>query len=229
MLLSEIFSYITTLDSANINIGNDDGVLSGKYYTKTINAVNLALIELYTQFPIKKRIMTIQLYSHITEYFLDSKYAATNTESSELYKYITDTSSNPFYNDVIHVDVIYNEVGEKLYLNKEDEPLSLYTPAFNIIQHPYPTNSNAIFVSYSALPRTIEQTVDPDTYEVELPRQVLNLFLLFVDHKLLASVNKEASTKKLNEYIAMLAKAQTTALFLADETANTKIEALGWE
>ena len=228
MLLSELFSYITTLDSANTAIGDEDGRLAGKHYTKTINAINLALIELYTQFPIKQRIVTIQLYAHITEYFLDSKYAQTNTSSTETYKYIADTSGNTFYDDVIAVDLIYNEIGEAFSLNKENEPLSLYTPAYNVIQHPYPKDSNAIFVTYRALPRKILSTVDADTYIVDIPMQVLNLFLAFVNHKLLASIDSEKSTLKLNEYIGLLAKAKTMNLFLADETANQKLEASGW-
>ncbi len=228
MILSRLFNYIASLDSALTNIGSEDGVLASTYYNKTINAINLALIELYTEFPIKQRGMTIQLYSHITEYFLHSDYAATNTTSTEIYKYITDTASNPFLDDVIHVERIFNEEGEEQILNKDNEAYSLYTPAYNIIQHPYPSSDNAIFVAYRALPKTIEYNVTPDTYEVELPVQLLNLCLLFVAHKLLESVDPALAATKLSEYITLLQQAKTRGLFLNDEAVNQKLEDLGW-
>jgi hypothetical protein len=230
MLLADLFSYISTLDSSSINIGGDDnGDIASNHYPKVINAINLAMIDLYTEFPVKVRGMTIQLYSHITEYYLDSDYAATNTESTEVYKYITDTANNPFTDDVIHIVTAFNEEGEEFYLNNEEESLSLYTPSYDILQHPYPSSENAVFLTYKALPTKIPTNSDVDTYKVGLPRQLLNLLLVYVNYKLLSSVNKEESMAKLNEYLSLVTKAKTNGLFLSDEAANTKIEDSKWE
>jgi len=230
MLLSQLLSYVVTLDSAMINIGGaEDGTVPAKYTLKTINALNIAMIEMYTNFPVKQRNMVIQLYSHITEYFLSSKYATTNTLSTETYKYIKDSATNPFLDDVIHIERVFNEEGQEFKLNKEDDPYSLFTPSYNVIQHVYPSNENALFLSYRALPKTIPVAADPDTYEVDIPLQLVNLLVMFTDHKLLAATDKKASSYKLQEYLLQLQKAKTTDLFLADTSVNGKLEDSGWE
>ena len=230
MLLSELFSYITTLDSANTNIGEDDGNLAGKHYTKVVNAINLGLIEMYSQFPIEERSLIIQLYAHITNYRLHPDFAQTNTTSAEVYKYIQDSSSNPFVrNDVSKITYVSNEIGTELPINTNSDDTSVYTPAYNILHHPYPSDSNAVTVSYRALPKTVPASADPDTYEVALPAQILNLFLVYVNHKLLASINSQESAAKLKEYLGLLALAKTTGLFMQDNFSNQKIEVNGWE
>ena len=69
-------------------------------------------------------------------------------------------------------------------MNTDADTYSLYTPGYNILQHPYPDDNNAIVIAYRSLPDLISVDVDPDTYDVQLPTQLLNLFLLFVNHKL---------------------------------------------
>ena len=231
MLLSDLFSYIATLDSAAINIGGDDeGMIAGKHYPKVINAINLAMIELYTEFPIRERSLAIQLYEHITEYELHPDYAQTNTASTEIYKYIQDSSFDPFIeNNVIKIERVYDEEGTELSINKDEDIYSLYTPAYNILQHPYPSDDNAIVLTYRSLPETISVDVVPETYEVLLPRQLLNLALIFINHKLLSSVNKQESLAKLNEYASALNLAKSRSLFRQDDFPNDKIEAMGWE
>ena len=231
MLLSKLFSYIATLDSAQINIGGDDeGLIAGKHYPKVINAANLALIEMYKEFPIRERSLAIQLYAHITEYILDPDYAQTNTASTEIYKYIQDSVYDPFEeNNVIKIERVYDEEGTELTLNTDLDTYSLYTPAYNILQHPYPDNDNSVVITYRSLPDTIPIEVDPDTYTVELPRQLLNLFLLYTNYKLLSSVNKQEAQVKYNEYLAALAQAKMQGLFRLDDFPNQKLEALGWE
>jgi len=231
MLLSSLFSYIATLDSASINIGGDDeGIITGKHYPKVINAINLGLIDLYTEFPIRERALTIQLYSNITNYILDPKYAQTNTASTELYKYIQDSSFDPFTeNNIIKIERVYDEEGTELSLNSDIDDYSLYTPAYNILQHPYPNDENAVVLTYRALPTTVPVVVDPDTYDVALPSQLLNLFLIFVNHKLLSSVNKQESMLKLNEYTVALNLAKSRNLFNEDDFPNQKLEVSGWE
>jgi hypothetical protein len=230
MFLSDLFSHIATLDSASINIGGDDeGLIAGIHYPKVINAINLALIELYKEFPVKEKGLVIQLYAHITNYMLHSDYADSNTTSTATWKYIQDTTFDPFVDDVIHITSVQDEDGEQLPLNTSNNTYSLYTPEYNVIQHPYPDDENAIFVAYRASPKKIPITgLDPDTYEVDLPVSLLNLFLLFVNHKLLSSVNPQESLAKLNEYINMVNNSKNLGLFLTDNTTNEKLEDSGW-
>ena len=230
MLLSDLFSYIATLDSASLDLDTDgDGVIVAAHYPKVINAVNLGLTQLYSEFPVKEKSIVIQLYSHIANYTLTSEYAESNVSSTQPYKYIMDTTFDPFQDDISLILSITNEGGEELPINQGNELYSLYTPSYNTIQHPYPDNENAIYVTYKALHLDIPKTADPSTYLVDLPTTILPLLLLYVNHKLLASVNKEESMAKLTEYIGALRNAKTQGLFVMDGTVNEKLEASGWE
>ena len=59
--------------------------------------------------------------------------------------------------------------------------------------------------------------------------QLLPLLLIYVNHKLLASVNKEDSMAKLTEYIGSVRNAKTLGLFHGHGIVNEKLEAQGWE
>jgi hypothetical protein len=228
LLLSDIFSNIVTLDSFSLNLGDATGTLNVIHYPKVLNAVNLGLIEMYKEFPIKERSLTIQQYAHITEYTLSSEYAQTNTSSLQPYKYIADTPYNPFQDDVLKVEKIFNEIGEEHYINDEKEPTSLYTPSYNTIQHPYPNSNNAMFVHYRAAPVKILSTVIPATYEVDLPIQLLDIFLVWVAYRLLTGVDKPAASAKLGEYMLLKQATKNLVTFRTEESGNQKIENNGW-
>jgi len=228
MLLTDIFSNITTLDSANTNLADPTGVLATEHYPKVINAINRALIEIYSQFPVKEKMLTVQLFAHISEYMLTTEYADTNTDSTQPYRYIMDTSFDPYDNEVLKIQTITNEEGTELALNQANDSYSLYTPSYNVVQHPYPTNENAIFVTYHALPKTIPMDVVPATYDVDIPGHVLNLFLIFVAHKVLTSINPKEAAFKLNEYMNLLISTKNLGLFVKENSSNEKFEANGW-
>lgn len=230
MLLSDVFSYISTLDSASIDLDTDgDGIIVSANYTKVINAINLGLTSLYAEFPINEKLMVVQLYAHITDYILHSDYAETNTESDKLYKYIMDTTFEPFADDILNILTVSNEGGIQLPLNQNNQLYSVYTPRYNVIQHPFPDDENAIFITYKATHPMISVSSDPATYEVNIPPQVLPLLLVYVNHKLLASINKEESMLRLQEYNALIQNAKTLGLFLKEGSNNEKLDNNGWE
>ncbi len=229
MLLSELFSYIVTLDSASIDLDTEgDGIITPYNYPKVINAINLGLTSLYTEFPIKEKMTVVQLFAHITEYILHTDYAETNTTSTEPYLYIMDTTFDPFVNDVIKIQTVSNEGGCEYPLNESSQLYSVYTPEYNIIQHPFPDDENAIFITYRAAHPPIPITAVPASQIIEIPPQLLPLILIYINHKLLASINKEESMAKLQEYMSLVANAKTLSLFNNEGSNNLKLEQNGW-
>lgn len=229
MLLLDLFGYVSNIESHSLNLGGaDDGTIETKYHPKVIRAINLSLLELYKEFPIKQKSLVIQLYPQLTKYTLHNDFATTNTVSSEIIKYIVDSPFEPFQNDVLKIEKVFNEDGEEFTLNNDSDELSLYTPEFNVLQHPFPQAENAIFVQYRALPVTIPTSSDPTTYDVSLPDTLLNLCLLYIGYKLLTTVNKKEASEKFGEYLLALQQAKTQSLFRVSESANEKLEVAGW-
>lgn len=227
MLLSEIFSHVVMLESAGLNLSNPLGSLDRKWYPKVINALNLAMVEMHKEFPIKEDVLYVQLQDSMSKYLLHNDYAVQNVTSTATPKFIIDTPSKVYENDLLKIERIFNEIGEEFPLNDEDNEFSLYTPAYNVIQHPYPNSSNAIVVVYRVLPKLVPIDQVGDQY-VDLPLQLLNLVLVWMNYKLLVGVNKKDSQDKLAEYLASLQLAKQNGLFRTDETANTKLEHFGW-
>lgn len=228
MLLSEIFSYVSELDSASLDMDTDgDGVIVSAHYNKVIKAINLGLMSLYSEFPIKEKMVVVQLHAHITDYLLTTEFSATN--GTAVYKYIMDTTFDPFVEDILKILVVSDEGGSELPLNTNNQLYSVYTPQYNMVQHPFPDDDNAIFITYRARHPEIAFDATPSTYDVFIPGQLLPLLLVFINHKLLASVNKEDSIAKLNEYFGLVSSAKTLGLFNQESSSNEKLDNNGWE
>jgi len=229
MFLSELFSYIATIDSASIDLDTDgDGIIATDNYTQVINAINLGLTDLYKEFPIKEKVMVVQLYAHITDYLLTRDFAETNDSSTQPYKYIMDTTFDPFYDDIITILSISNEGGQEYPINQNNQLYSMYLPQFNLVQHPFPDDENAIFIGYRAKHVTIATDATPATQVVDIPASLLSLLLLYVTHKLLAGINREDSIAKLQEYTTLLLHTQAIGVFVAESSSNEKFDNNGW-
>lgn len=229
MILDDLFGYIAEIDSASLDLDTDgDGVITAANVPKVIKAINLGLLQLYMEFPIREKMVVVQLYAHITDYLLTFAYAETNTEGSEPYKYIMDTIFDPFADDILKIQSVTDEGGQELPLNTNNQIWSLFTPAHNIIQHPYPNDENAIFIAYRARHPEIAIDAVAATYDVAIPPQVLPLLLLFVHHKLVASVNQKESMEKLQEYMLQMKNISNLIMFNEESSANEKLTQNGF-
>jgi len=230
VLLSELFNYVVTLDSSSLDLDTDgDGVIKAAAYPKVINAINLGLTSLYNEFPVRERAVNVQLYDHITQYTLSSQFAQANTDSTETIKYVQDSAAYPFEDDISIILSVTTELGLELPMNNNSEISSIYTPYYNVIQHPYPNDDNAIGVVYKAKHQEIPKTANAATYVVYIPMQILPMLLLFINHKLLAAINKEESMAKLTEYVGALNNAKNLGLFARDAIQNNKLSVSGWD
>lgn len=143
---------------------------------KLIAHINICLTELYTRFPLLTKEFTLIQYSNITEYWINSKFAKTNTQSSEPYKYILDSDKYPFIDDLIRFECIYDEMGDEVIINNSTECNVTATPAMDMLQIPDPIDTNAWFVSY----RANHPVVTRDTKTLLLPTNFKPALLAYV-------------------------------------------------
>lgn len=232
MLLSEIFESISYGELANLYAGTAaDGEIAEKHYPKILANINLGLVELHKRFPILLKQVNIQLYEHISTYVLDKKYAQSNTSSTVTYKYIMDSSYFPFNNDVIRITRVANEDCCYYPLNTESDPLSLFTPAYNTVQIPYPIKENAIAVEYQAYPARIPlNTTDIENYEVEFPEFLLEPLLTFINYKMFTNVgmDKPEAPNYMQKFELECRRISDLGVFNLDHDLNLKLECRGW-
>ena len=242
MKLSDLFDQLAYGELSQLSMGGREGsgILESDYHL-VVPHINLGLTELFKQFPLKQEEVFIQQYDHIQIYYLDSKYSerykpeiwvGEGTDPIDKY-YIMDSEHEPFNDNVLQVERVFNEDGQEYYFNDRNEPYSVLTPSYNSIQIPYPMNENVMNVIYRASHPKIElKGLDPDKQEVDLPLSHLEPLLLYVAarvHSVQPSLEGQndgnAYYAKFKESIRQL---HELALVNKDATTHERLYESGW-
>lgn len=237
MYLSKLFHQLGTGEIASYFLGSElaAGNIGKKYWPEIINHVNIGLTCLHTEFPLQEKELILQQYDHITKYRLTSEYAETNTASKVKYKYIKDSRFEPFQDDVLRIERVYDECYRDGYpLNDRTACDSLYTPGFNVLQVPTPCAHRTLFVIYRAdhveIPIDIS---DPSKVLVDIPRSLEEALLTYVAHRYLSSKNTEIASnlaaRMYAKYVSICQKIDEKDLILQSHgDINTHPQIQGW-
>lgn len=233
MKLSELFAQLSYGELRQTHIGNDGcGDLDPKYYKEIISHINLGLSDLHKKFPLRTQEVFIQQYSHISIYHLDRRYAETNTESTEPYKYIKDSVDEPFLDDAIRIERVYDENGDEFYINDGTNGWSVFLPNHLSIQHPQPDDANTMSVIYRANHVKIAPNVDPDEQEITLPQVFIQPLLYYVAGRVFAGMNSGDSWGTSANYMSMYENACNDLKFYGvynvENDSSTRIKDNGW-
>lgn len=241
MKLSTIFTQLTHGELSQLNIGGSDGLgIQACDYDKIVSYVNLGLIELYKRFLLKEAEVVVQQYDQIQTYYLEGKYAATS-DSNEPIKYIEDSIYQPFMDDVLKIEQVFNELGIPLIENQDgcmscwssEGPLHpVYTPSYNSIQVPQPEKENQMIVTYRASHEEIlVPGLDPETTEVRIPPGLLEALVLYIGARVYAGMNSDQNAEGNNYYAKFEASCQKytdLGLVKRDDNTNAKLDCAGW-
>jgi len=233
MKLSDLFEQLTYGELSSVFMGGVDNIgIEPDKYNQIIPHVNLGLIELYKRFPLRTEEVIIKLYDQIQVYYLEWKYAQTNTESTEPIKYIDDSIYQPFNSNVLKIDSVHDEDGQELFLNDTNEYWSVHTPSYNSILIPYPDSENSLSVLYRAGPKKIEITnLDPTTQDVDIPPGLLEPLLFYIAGRVFSNLNSDGKvegntyTQKFEQAIKQI---ELSGLYKRDNTSNLKLPKQGW-
>jgi len=233
MFLSDLFEQLQYGELSQLSMGGTDNIgIQPCDYPKVIPHINLGLIELYKRFPLKREEVVIQQYDEIQIYYLDSKYAVTNTEATPYKKYLIDSAYQPFKDNVLKIEKVFNEDGQELYNSEMDEYWSIQIPFYNAIQIPYPEKENQMIATYRAShPKLPIQDLDPTTAEVAIPPGMLEPLLLFIAARVYANKTTEGGQEGqmyLAKFEAACKKIEELGLSNIDRTKNTKLDKNGW-
>ncbi len=184
--LADIFDDLSTGELSQFSFSgaiDAPGGIQPSDYPTLVRHTNRALVNLFTRFCLKEREVTIGMHDEISFYILDSKYAQSNTDSGELIKWIEDTPENPFTNDILRIQEVYNEVGDKLPINDLNQEDSVFLPTYKTLQIPNPASDDSVFVTYRAKHTDIPIDADPETTEVEIPVYCVEPLLTYIAYR----------------------------------------------
>lgn len=246
MKLTEIFYHLSTGELSQLSIGGGtSGEISATNQDRIVAHLNLGLTALYTRFLLKERKVRVSLQADRLVYPLARKYAASNDASTEPVKFLWDTSSDPFLDDVLKIEQVFTAYGIEMPLNARTQ-YSLTTPSMATLGVPQEIAELApdlpeelkttwVMVNYRAshpIIDTLSATFDPETYDVELPYSHLMALLYFVASRLHNPIGMINEFHSGNSYAAKY-EAECQRLELANVRIDTisqdnKLERNGW-
>jgi len=176
--LQEIFDDLAAGPLANLSlVDSTTQSIKEKDYTKVLSYINRALTELHKRFLLRTGQVVVQLHPDVIHYALRSKFAESNTSSTEPIKYIMDTSDRPFEDDIIKIEQVFSELGEEYPINDSSQNYPVYTPEFDVISLlPIGDIPQAVVVVYRAKYPKIIPTVtafNPETVELNIPDWII--------------------------------------------------------
>ena len=232
MLLSTIFEHLTHGELRQLPIGGSEqqeGITEDKY-PAIVSYINLALIEIYTKFPLKLDTVVIQQYANITNYVISSMNAVANTESDRV-KYVIDSASVPFQDNILKIESITDEAGTVIPLNVPSDITSILVTDYNAIQIKYPEATKAISVTYRATHEQIGiEGLIPANVDIAIPPSLVQALLMFIAYR--ATIGTSEGDMDSTNYLAKFEHAcnKVIAKDVVNETeyVNTRPEVNGW-
>lgn len=234
MTLAEIFEQLTYGELSSLKMGGFAGEeVSEENQRQVLAHINIALNELYKRFFLSSKQLMVELYDHISLYKLHSNFAVQNRLSGERYKYIIDSEYDPFQDDILKIEEVFNSDGCKVCLNDLNEPCSLFTPHYDTLQVPLPFEGSFISVHYRASHPRLKYSkgMDPEKIEVNIPEGLLEALLLYVGYRATRSMGGETGqegTQYLELFEASCAKARELGMQITPQYSNLKLDYRGW-
>lgn len=244
MTLKEIFDQLSYGELSQISMGGSGNTgINKSNWERVLASVNLGLTELHKRFLLREGRIDILLQTGKTTYMMDKKYAVANRESVGVVKYLQDSFEEPFQNDLLKIERVYDELGNELGLNQGGDQDSLLrtscrTPSYNTLVLPPELKGSKVTVVYRANHPIIlkEQGFFAlQDVEVALPYSHLEALLLYVASRIMNPIGVSGSQGQFHEgnnYSAKFEAAcqmlESTNLRIDQSEHNTRLERNGW-
>lgn len=206
MKLKELFQNLALGELAGSPFVELNGYeLDSTKLPRVIHAINQALTYIHTTFHIKQNQVVIQLKDAQANYYLDSDYAVSN-HTSTFPKYILDTESDKYNDDVLSILGVFGIDGTSFPLNDPYAIGSVFTPEFNCIQVPEDIKAagyRQIVVVYKANHSKIDLKEPLDSrVTINLPSSYDSLLQAYVAYTLYMNMAGEGQMNKGSQYFA---------------------------
>lgn len=204
MLVSDVINLAKTSELKQLAIRNDTSAILG--------FINLGMLELYKRFPLKQEEAIITMRDGKSEYFLNGSDS--------------DVEMNSFTNFLI-VSECWDEAGNKLTLNDENDPLAIMTPSYNSVEVPNVANGEKLSIIY----RTSVDFATALDDDLLLPPQLLEALLYYIGFKGHSSITADVKAENNSYFIRFeqsCNRVLQTGLILPDDMESTMFETRGF-
>lgn len=202
MILQECLDKLARGKIGNLAIC-ENGKIKEKYLPKVIDAINEALLRIYTQLPIKENSVLLELYEGRTEYELTSEHSVRNAKGTifDPYDYyIRDTEHHPFMDDILVITEVQDDLDRKRSINDPEDPLSVYVPESNLISVNFTNSVRVLNIIYRAKHKLL--TLEDLNSKVDLPDNLFGALLSYTAFTIHSDMNTETAVSNAQKYFA---------------------------
>lgn len=239
LLTSELIRRLALGELSNLKMASaGDGTIAEADRPKVLLQINNALTELFTRFVLSEREIVVNTQTTIVQYYLRYEFAQSNSESSQPILYLDDSGLVDWDGRIVKINKVFDGFGREHYLNKENEPLSLFTPQYDCLQITANHQTENFYVIFQALHPIVgydPAPADPvvDTPIEDLPPALEKALELLAASKIYGNMNGEANLTKsamLHQmYEAKLAEVGfTDSASTSENMANSKLDRSGF-
>jgi hypothetical protein len=247
MKLKEVFDQLTFGELSQIAIGGiTDGEINENNYPNILAHVNLGLTGLYKRFNLKQGRLILLPQVGKTDYLLHSKFAVNGKRTTEPVRYIEDTVTSPFEDDILKIERVLTDDGVEFALNNLSDKYSVITPSSLVLRLPSPVadmdatvpiqyQTAKVHVVYRANHRRLDADTnasDPGNTEVELPYSHLEALLLFVASRVNNPIGMTNEFNAGNNYAAKYEmecqRLETAGLAIDQGSSGSKLRDRGF-
>lgn len=233
--LQELFDTLAQGELANLSLGNSPlRTITEAHYPKMVSHINLGLIELYKRFHLREGEVRVHQYPGVTTYYLRSAHSGELADMCED-TYLEVDDANPFLDDVLKVTQVYNSLGDELPLNNSTNPLSVFTPSFDVLKTPVNDPPDVLSVVYRAsYPKiVITPTFNPITTKLHIPDYIIEPLLLYVASRAFKATptpegEVNPNTSNIHQYELACRKVEMYSLPPDVNDTRNQFTAKGW-
>lgn len=231
LTVSELMSRLAYGELSNLKMGDlGNGSIRAESVPAVLMQINKALKDIFTRFNLLNREVIINTTTTITHYYLRREFALSNTESEQDTLYLDDSAGDPFDGRVAKILAVYDAFGRQLFMNKHNEPLSVFTPEYDCVQITAGHQAEQFFVVYQALHPVV--SLSPDSV-ICIPPSLENSLVLLTASKIFegisgpANASRSAILHQQYEASLLMAEIRDTAS-TSENMSNSKLDAAGF-
>ena len=174
MLVSEVVNLAVSGELRQLAVRKDTSAV--------ISFINLGLLELYKRFPLQQEEAIITLRNGKTTYVMDSSDSDVSMGS---------------LNNYLIISECYDNQGDPVPINDEQNILGVMTPTYNTVEIPNIIDGEKISVIYRSSPKFVVS----DSETLKIPMQLLEALLYYVGFKGHSTVTSDVKSENNAHYI----------------------------
>lgn len=237
LLTSEVVRRLALGELTNLKMAEaKDGTILTADLPTVLLEINNALKTIYSKFLLKKQEIIVQLQEEITDYYIRWEFAASNGDSTQPILYLDDSLCDGFDGRIVKILNVYDSLGRELYMNKAQEPYSIFTPSYDQLQITANQPTEELHVIFQALHPIVVHDPDADPVTdspIYIPPALEAPLVLLAASKIFGNMNGEANLTKSailhQQYEGALVESEfRDTASTSENMSNSKLERAGF-